>query len=64
LSSVQKVLVDAGSQYRISGEDALSMKRELFHLATTLNNPILNLSDEKADLEAVFKQLTTGQMTS
>lgn len=64
LSSVHKVLADAGHQYRISGEDALSMKRELFHLATTLNNPILNLLDEKADLEAVFKQLTTGQMTS
>lgn len=64
LTSIDQVLVDERNQYKISGEDALTMKRELFHLATTLNNPILNLSDEKADLEAVFKQLTQGQKVS
>lgn len=44
--------------FRVSGKDLLALKKELFQLAVAANNPILSLSDEKADLEHIFTSLT------
>ena len=46
--------------YRAKGIDLLALKKALFHLAVEEDNPILELREEKAGLEDVFKQLTSG----
>jgi ABC-2 type transport system ATP-binding protein len=46
--------------YRVKGNDMLALKKALFRVAVEEENPILELREEKAGLEDVFRQLTVS----
>jgi ABC-2 type transport system ATP-binding protein len=48
----------SGNTYRIRCSDSLRMRRKLFELAASTNNPLLTLKEESQNLEAVFQELT------
>jgi ABC-2 type transport system ATP-binding protein len=53
-------MIQSGT-YRAKGNDLLALKKALFRLAVEEDNPILELKEEKAGLEDVFRQLTAAQ---
>jgi ABC-2 type transport system ATP-binding protein len=58
LGEVESAAATGSNAFMVSGLDAASLKRALFHLAIQHNNPIMSLQEEKADLEDIFKSLT------
>jgi ABC-2 type transport system ATP-binding protein len=58
LAEVESVASTGSNAFMVSGLDASALKKALFQLAVQLNNPIMSLQEEKADLEHIFKSLT------
>jgi ABC-2 type transport system ATP-binding protein len=55
----QNISVDvSGNTYRIRCSDSLPLRKKLFELAASTNNPLLTLHEESQNLEAVFHELT------
>jgi len=61
LSEVESAASLGSNAFVVSGLDAASLKKALFRLAVQLNNPIMSLQEEKADLEHIFKSLTQAK---
>jgi ABC-2 type transport system ATP-binding protein len=61
LAEVESVASTGSNAFMVSGLDAAALKKALFQLAVQLNNPIMSLQEEKADLEHIFKSLTQAK---
>jgi ABC-2 type transport system ATP-binding protein len=61
LAEVESVASTGSNAFMVSGLDASALKKALFQLAVQLNNPIMSLQEEKADLEHIFKSLTQAK---
>lgn len=58
LPVVQNLLRLDERSFQISGSNAAELKKVLFQWAVDHQNPIVGLSEQKADLEQIFKSLT------
>lgn len=57
-NAVNKVVALQNNRWKIYSSDSLVSRKSIFQLAVSEQNTILKLSENKADLENVFQQLT------